>query len=203
MFASNTLKHLIFIITFVLHQSIIHCSYRYAGCFTQVFYDSLFTSSYMEPTLCFRLCDTPIVYLQKTICRCSGAGLMHHDRQEDKFCSYRCSTVANRRGETNNTCGGQQTYSAYIQHEYFLRHRHLFNHQIDFFACELWNKTNIYDTIEIDFDDITTTDMLLHKMEQCAAACLDRNVTTKSIGKKQSLGNEKNLTEMNFVYFSF
>jgi hypothetical protein len=66
------------ILFFIMIISINHSingSYYYAGCYTQVFHDSFFTSSFMEPTLCFRLCDTPIVYLQATICRCSGGGL--------------------------------------------------------------------------------------------------------------------------------
>ena len=75
------------ILLFLTINQSIYCSYHYVGCYTQVFHDSYFTSSFMEPTLCFRLCDTPIIYLQKTICRCSGGGLMHYNRQNDRLCS--------------------------------------------------------------------------------------------------------------------
>jgi len=157
-------------------------SYHYAGCFTQVFHESFFTSSFMEPTLCFRLCDTPIIYLQKTICRCSGGGLMHHNRQKDKYCNIPCTKPADRQVKTANTCGGQRTYSAYVEEQFYIRHGHLFNYQIYFFSCELWKSTDIYETFKVKLDDIVIKSSL-NKMERCAAACLDRNTTTKSIGK--------------------
>ncbi|CAF1216284.1 unnamed protein product [Didymodactylos carnosus] len=47
----------------------------YGGCFTQVSKDTYFQSSLMTPELCFQLCDTPLVYLQNTVCRCRGAAL--------------------------------------------------------------------------------------------------------------------------------
>jgi hypothetical protein len=172
------------IIVFILislHHSI-DGSYHYAGCFTQVFRESFFTSSSMEPTLCFRLCDTAIIYLQKTICRCSGAGLMHHNRQEDKYCTIPCSKPSDRQVKTGNTCGGQRTYSAYVEENFYIRHGHLFNYQIHFFACELWKHTDVYDTIQVNLDD-NIIPSSLNKIEQCAATCLDTNTTTKSIGK--------------------
>jgi hypothetical protein len=173
------------IIIFFIIISINHSidgTYIYAGCFPQVFDESFFTSSFMEPTLCFRLCDTPIIYLQKTICRCSGGGLMHHKRQNDKYCSIPCTKPADRLVKTVNTCGGQRTYSAYVEENFYLRHGHLFNYQIYFFSCELWTNINVYETIQVNFDNIHIKSSL-NKMERCAAACLDKNTTTKSIGQ--------------------
>ena len=87
-----------------------------SGCYTQVFHDSYYTSSFMEPTLCFRLCDTPIIYLQKTVCRCSGGGLMHYNRQNDShFVATPCTKPVDRSVQSVNTCGGTSTYSAYVQ----------------------------------------------------------------------------------------
>lgn len=157
-------------------------SYHYAGCFTQVFYESLFTSSLMEPTLCFRLCNTPIIYLQKTICRCSGGGLMHHNKQKDASCTIQCSKPADRQVNTANTCGGSRTYSAYVEEDFYIRHGHLFNYQINFLACEQWKTEGIYNTVQVNTED-TSTKLALNRMERCAAECLDNNVTTKSIGK--------------------
>ena len=160
----------------------IYGSYRYAGCYAQVFHDSFFTSSYMEPTLCFRLCNTPIIYLQKTICRCSGGGLMAHNRQNDKICAIPCTKPADRQFKTANTCGGLRTYSAYVEDQFYTRHGHLFSYQIQFLSCELWPISNVYDTFQVKFDDPSVKSSLT-KMERCAAACLDQNLTTKSIGR--------------------
>lgn len=168
-----------FFILLLLHTQSIESSYQYVGCYTQVFYESFFTSSIMEPTFCFRLCDTPIIYLQKTICRCSGGGLMHHNRKDDQQCSIQCSKPADRLVNTSNTCGGPLTYSAYVENNFYIRHGHLFNYQINFFACELWNKDDVYETFQVS----TAVQSSLNKLERCAAACLDNNTNIKSLGK--------------------
>jgi len=160
----------------------INGSYHYAGCYTQVFRDSFFTSSFMEPTLCFRLCDTPMIYLQKTICRCSGGGLMNYNRQLDSYCSVPCTKPANRQVKTMNTCGGEKTYSVYVEKDFYVRHGHLFNYQIYFSSCELWTSSDVYETYSIKLNEIISRSSL-NKMELCAAGCLDYNMTTKSIGK--------------------
>lgn len=176
---SKTWILLLFIIS-INHS--IDGSYQYVGCYTQVFYESFFSSSFMEPTLCFRLCDTPIIYLQKTICRCSGGGLMHHNKQSNKYCSLPCTKPADRQVNTANTCGGQRTYSAYVEENFYIRHGHLFNYQINFFACELWRTSDVYETTTVNIDSMMSTSSL-NKLERCAAACLDNTTTTKSIGK--------------------
>ncbi|CAF0884788.1 unnamed protein product [Adineta ricciae] len=158
----------------------IHASYHYVGCYTQVFYDSFFHSSYMEPLLCFRLCDTPIIYLQKTICRCSGGGFMHYNRQNDSSCPIPCPKATDSKHLSNNTCGGSRTYSVYSEQGFYSRHGHLFNYQIKFSSCESWAKQGIYDTIDIKLNELPIISSL-NKLEQCAAVCLDRNITTKSI----------------------
>ena len=187
---SNILKSWLVLLSFVINHSV-HGSYQYAGCFTQVFYDSLFTSSYMEPALCFRLCDTPIIYLQKTICRCAGGGLMHHGREEDKFCNIPCAKPVNGGGETSNTCGGHRTYSAYAENEFYIRHGNLFTYQINFLACELWSMLSVYQTNTIDLNSLSIKSSSLNKMERCAAGCLDQNSTTKSIGILKSINPRK------------
>ncbi|UJR31253.1 hypothetical protein I4U23_018755 [Adineta vaga] len=164
---------------FSINQSVF-CSYRNAGCFTQVFHDSYFTSSFMEPTLCFRLCDTPIIYLQKTVCRCSGGGLTDQNRQIAKACTYPCTQPVDRSVKTSNKCGGPSAYSAYVQEKFYSTHGHLFDYQIKFSSCETWRKSDVYDTSEIILSSITVRSSL-NKLEQCAAACLDQNATTKSI----------------------
>ncbi|CAF1131284.1 unnamed protein product [Rotaria sordida] len=136
----------------------------------------------MEPTLCFRLCDTPIIYLQSTVCRCSGGGLMHYKRQIDELCKLPCTKPVDRSIKSSNTCGGSLTYSAYVQDKFFIKHGHLFDYQIHFSSCELWTNPDVYDTSEIQLSNIIERSSL-NKLEQCAAACLDQNATTKSIGK--------------------
>lgn len=179
---SQSLFWIPLLLVVAFHFSTIHCSYHYVGCYTQVFHDSYFTSSFMEPTLCFRLCDTPIVYLQKSICRCSGGGLMHHNRQSDKLCLIPCTKPVDRAVKTANTCGGQQTYSAYVQEKFYSLHGHLFDYKIQFASCELWRSTTAYETYEVQFDPVIARTSL-NRLERCAAACLDQNATTKSIGK--------------------
>jgi hypothetical protein len=174
------LLHFILII-FAINQSV-YCSYHYVGCYTQVFHDSYFTSSFMEPTLCFRLCDTPIIYLQKTVCRCSGGGLMHYNRQSDNVCTIPCTKPVDRSVKSVNTCGGSLTYSAYVQGTFYRRHGHLFVYQIQFSSCESWKNAEVYDTVEVNFNDGITRSSL-NRLEKCAAACLDQNATTKSIGR--------------------
>lgn len=166
----------------------IDCTYHYVGCYTQVFHDSFFTSSFMEPTLCFRLCDTPIIYLQKTVCRCSGGGLMHYNRQSDKLCQQPCTKPVDRDVKSANTCGGQSTYSVYVQEKFFTLHGHLFQYRIEFASCELWKTTALYETYEVQFDTVITRSSL-NRLERCAAACLDQNATTKSIGNYPLLGD--------------
>ncbi|CAF1125765.1 unnamed protein product [Rotaria sp. Silwood1] len=134
----------------------------------------------MEPTLCFRLCDTPIIYLQGTICRCSGGGLMDYRRQSNDLCQIPCTKPVDRSVKTPNTCGGSSTYSAYVQDKFFIKHGHLFDYQINFASCELWTGSDVYDTSEVRLNDIGRSS--LNKLEQCAATCLDRNATTRSIG---------------------
>jgi hypothetical protein len=141
------------LIIFSINQSSIYCSYHYVGCYTQVFHDSYFTSSFMEPTLCFRLCDTPIIYLQKTICRCSGGGLMHYNRQSDGLCSIQCTKPVDRSVNSTNTCGGPWTYSAYAHDKFYTVHGHLFDYKIQFVACELWKSSDVYETSEAYFDE--------------------------------------------------
>jgi hypothetical protein len=169
------------ILLFAINHSI-YCSYRYVGCYTQIFHDSYFTSSFMEPTLCFRLCDTPIVYLQKTICRCSGGGLTHYNRQNDDLCKIPCTKPVDRSINSANTCGGVSTYSAYVQEKFYSHHGHLFDYRIQFSTCELWKNRDIYEIYDVQYDNIIGRSSL-NRLEQCAAACLDQNATTKSIGK--------------------
>ena len=168
-------------IIFLLNRPI-HCSYQYAGCYTQVFHDSYFTSSFMEPTLCFRLCGTPVIYLQRTICRCSGGGLLHYNRQNNTYCNIPCTKPVDRSAETANTCGGALTYSAYVLNEFYISHGHLFDYQIQFASCELWQESDIYQTYEIRMSDIKIRSSL-NRLEKCAAGCLDHNATAKSIGR--------------------
>ncbi len=175
------------LILFSINQSI-YCSYHYVGCYTQVFHDSYFASSFMEPTLCFRLCDTPIVYLQKTICRCSGGGLMHYNRQNNELCTIPCTKPVDRSVQSMNTCGGSLTYSAYVQDKFYSLHGHLFDYRIQFASCELWKNADIYETYEVKFDAVIVKSSL-NKLEKCAAACLDQNATTKSIGKYMGVAN--------------
>lgn len=171
------------LIIFSINHSI-ECSYHYVGCYTQVFHDTYFSSSFMEPTLCFRLCDTPIIYLQKTICRCSGGGLMHHNRQRDELCKFPCTKPVDRIIQSKNTCGGTQTYSAYVQDKFYTQHGHLFTYQIHFSSCES-GFDEVYETYEANFTN-TIIKSSLNQLEKCAAACLDQNATTKSLGKKIS-----------------
>ncbi|CAF0886021.1 unnamed protein product [Adineta ricciae] len=175
-----TLSQNLFLLIIFSTYPAIHASYHYVGCYTQVFYDSFFHSSYMEPLLCFRLCDTPIVYLQKTICRCSGGGFMHYNRQNDDRCLIPCPKTIDSKHLSNNTCGGLRTYSVYSEQGFYSRHGHLFNYQIKFSSCESWAKQGIYDTIVINLNEQPIISSL-NKLEQCAAVCLDRNITTKSI----------------------
>ncbi len=181
---SKSSSMILFFIMIISLNHLIDSSYNYAGCFTQVFHESFFTSSFMEPTLCFRLCDTPIIYLQKTICRCSGGGLMHYNRQPDSYCSIRCTKPADRQAKTENTCGGLRTYSAYVEENFYIRHGHLFNYQINFFSCELWKDSDVYEKFSVKLNQ-TIIRSSLNKIELCAAECLDQNMTTKSIGNKQ------------------
>ncbi|CAF4389375.1 unnamed protein product [Rotaria sp. Silwood2] len=168
----------LFIIIFMAHP--IYGSYHYVGCYTQAFHDSYFISSYMEPNLCFHLCNTPIIYLQRVICRCSGGGLMHHNRLKDQLCKIPCMRWSNSQGKTTDTCGGIRPYSAYAEDKFYTQHGHLFNYQIQFSSCELWTNSGYYDTLKVIFNK-TSIKSPLNKMEQCAAACLDETTITKSI----------------------
>lgn len=149
----------LFIIITMIHS--VYGSYRYAGCYKNVFYNSYFRSSGMEPKLCFLLCETPIIYIQDKICRCSGVGLT---------------------GQSQANCGGQETYLAYAEENFYTKHEDLFNYQIQFTSCELWNTSGLYDTLQVKIDK-SFVKSPLNQLEQCAATCLDRNATTKSIGK--------------------
>ncbi|CAF1411640.1 unnamed protein product [Rotaria sordida] len=134
----------------------------------------------MEPTLCFLLCDTPIIYIQGSICRCSGGGLMVHNQQIDELCSIPCRKPGDRRTITVQTCGGAQTYSVYAEEKFYTHHAHLFNFRIQFKSCELWNTSHNYDALQIKINK-SSVKSPLNKLERCAAACLDQNTTTKSI----------------------
>jgi hypothetical protein len=173
---------MIFLLIIISTSQSISGSYHYGGCYSQVFYDSFFTSSFMEPTLCFRLCDTPIIYLQKTVCRCSGGGLMHHNRQHDNYCLIPCSKAADRQVKTANTCGGSRTYSVYVEEQFYIRHGHLFHYQIQFSSCELWIDLKFYRTLSVKLDEKMIKSSL-NKLEQFAATCLDKDTRTKAIGK--------------------
>jgi hypothetical protein len=169
------------VVILTLHAPV-HGSYHYVGCYSQVFFDSYYSSSFMEPTLCFRLCDTPVIYLQKTVCRCSGAGLMHWARQNNSQCNIPCAKPVDRAVDAGNTCGSTTFYSAYAQAHFYSRHGHLFDYRISFRSCELWNTPDAYQTSVAKFDN-EITHSSLNRLEKCAAACLDQNSTTKSIGK--------------------
>ncbi|CAF3811507.1 unnamed protein product [Rotaria sp. Silwood1] len=179
MFDSRVVSLLI--ITSIVHP--IYSSYHYVGCYTQVFYDSYFTSSYMEPTLCFRLCQTPIIYIKDNICRCSGGGLMNYNRKSDKHCSIPCIKLGNRHVRTTNTCGGSDTYSAYAENQFYVRYAHLFDYRIQYASCQLWNASEYYDTLKVEIDE-SSVKPSLNKLERCAAACFDQNATTTSIGRR-------------------
>jgi hypothetical protein len=107
---------------------------------------------------------------------------MHHNRQNNSYCTIPCTKPADRQVKTANTCGGARTYSAYIEEQFYTRHGHLFNYQIQFKSCELWNDSSIYDKYSIKLGE-NTIESSLNKIEQCAATCLDQNATTKLIGK--------------------
>ncbi|CAF3311986.1 unnamed protein product [Rotaria sp. Silwood2] len=134
----------------------------------------------MEPTLCFHLCETPTIYIQDKICRCSGGGLMDHSRQRDKFCTILCPAPGNRQAQTDYTCGGKETYSAYAEDQFYTRHAHLFEYRIQFTSCQLWNTSGYYDTLQVKIDESSVKSSLT-KLERCAGACFDKNATTKSI----------------------
>ncbi|CAF5132550.1 unnamed protein product, partial [Rotaria sp. Silwood1] len=134
----------------------------------------------MEPTLCFLLCETPIIYIQGSICRCSGGGLMDHNRQSDRHCNKPCIKPGDRTVRIVNTCGGAQTYSAYAEEKFYTQHAHLFNFRIQFTSCELWNTSDYNDTVEVKIDKASVKTPL-NRLERCAATCLDQNTTTKSI----------------------
>lgn len=115
----------------------------------------------MKPDLCFVLCATPIVYIKDEICPCSVGGLMVHNQEK---------------------CVEDETYSAYVEQNLYTEHGHLFNYQIHFTSCELWNSSGFYDTLQVKINK-SSVKSSLNQLEQCAVACLDRNATTKSIGK--------------------
>ncbi len=170
----------LFIIITMVHS--VYGSYHYVGCYRNVVYNSYFISSYMEPTLCFLLCETPIIYIKDEICRCSGVGLMDHNREKHGKCTIKCRKPGNRDVTTADTCGGQETYSAYAEEKFYTEHAHLFNYRIQFISCELWNRSDFYDTLQVKIDK-SSVKSPLNQLEQCAATCLDQNATTKSIGK--------------------
>ncbi|CAM4808312.1 unnamed protein product [Rotaria magnacalcarata] len=162
-------------------------AYRYVGCYQQVFYDSYFTSSYMEPNLCFRLCETPLIFIQDTVCRCSGSGLMHYDRHRDRYCSTPCRQPGNPQVKTTEKCGGTEMYSLYAEENFYTRHAHLLDYRIQYSSCQFWNRSDYYDTFKVNIDG-SSTKSPLNRLETCAAACLDQNSTTTSIGFN---GNDK------------
>ncbi|CAF3973159.1 unnamed protein product [Rotaria sordida] len=134
----------------------------------------------MEPTLCFVLCETPIIYIQHEICRCSGGGLLDHNRQRDEYCTIPCRKPDYHEVKTVNTCGGRGTYSAYTEENFYTQHAHLFNFRIQFASCELWNASGYYDIMQVKID-ASSVKYPLNKLERCAATCLDQNAMIKSI----------------------
>ncbi|CAF4993942.1 unnamed protein product [Rotaria sp. Silwood1] len=137
-------------------------------------------SSYMEPNLCFILCETPIVYLQDNICRCSVVGLTDHDRVSDKLCQTSCKTSDNEPFLIMNTCEGRETYSVYAEEKYYIQYAHLSNFRIQFKSCQLWNTSVYDDTLQVKINELYVETQLT-KLERCAATCLDQNARTKSI----------------------
>ncbi|UJR19928.1 hypothetical protein I4U23_023060 [Adineta vaga] len=170
---------LFYLLIIVIAQSV-HGSYHYIGCYQQVFYDSYFESSYMEPKLCFLLCETPIIFIQGSICRCSWSGLMDHNQGKNSECSIRCPMAGYSKVKSNNLCGGSDAYSAYAENPFFTKHLHLLNYKIEFRACKFRNVSADSDIIQVKIDE-TSSKLGLNKLERCAAACLDRNTTTESI----------------------
>ncbi|CAF2059180.1 unnamed protein product [Rotaria magnacalcarata] len=183
MFYSRLLSLLMIIST----PDVVSGAYRYVGCYQQVFYDSYFTSSYMEPNLCFRLCETPLIFIQDTVCRCSGSGLMHYDRHRDRYCSTPCRQPGNPQVKTTEKCGGTEMYSLYAEENFYTRHAHLLDYRIQYSSCQFWNRSDYYDTFKVNIDG-SSTKSPLNRLETCAAACLDQNSTTTSIGFN---GNDK------------
>ncbi|CAF4712024.1 unnamed protein product [Rotaria sp. Silwood1] len=145
-------------------------------------------SSYMEPNLCFILCETPIVYLQDNICRCSVVGLTDHDRVSDKLCQTSCKTSDNEPFLIMNTCEGRETYSVYAEEKYYIQYAHLSNFRIQFKSCQLWNTSVYDDTLQVKINELYVETQLT-KLERCAATCLNQNATTKSIGVKNCMKN--------------
>ncbi|CAM4971429.1 unnamed protein product [Rotaria socialis] len=135
----------------------------------------------MEPNLCFRLCETPIIFIQDTVCRCSGSGLMHYDRHADRYCSTLCRQPGNPQVKTTEKCGGTEMYSLYAEENFYARHAHLLEYRIQYSSCQFWNRSDYYDTSKVNIDGLSTKSPL-NRLETCAAACLDRNSTTTSIG---------------------
>ena len=158
-------------------------SYRYVGCYRRIFYNNYHFSSYMEPTLCFLLCKTPIIYISGQICRCSGIGPTDHYRQEDRLCTMSCRKPGTNDINTVLTCGGEGTYSAYAEENFYTKHALLFNYQIVFTSCELWNTSNYYDILQVNIDK-SSAKSPLNILERCATVCLDQNPAIKSIGRR-------------------
>ncbi|CAF1252225.1 unnamed protein product [Rotaria sordida] len=134
----------------------------------------------MEPTLCFRLCDTPIIYIQRSICRCSWGGLMDYSRRRNTYCSTSCPKPGYRKVTTNISCGGSEYYSAYAENQFYTKHAHLFDYRIQFKSCEFRNSSSDFDILQVKIDELSEK-LALNKLERCAAACLDQNKTTQSI----------------------
>lgn len=157
----------------------VECSYKYFGCYSRVFLNDYYWSSYMEPTLCFRLCDTPLIYIRKQVCRCSGPGLTHTSRRDHNDCQISCPSPVDRSVTGRHTCGGESAYSVYVQNDFYIRHGHLFQYDIKFTSCELW-KSPLTDVVKVEYN--LTIRSSLNRLERCAAVCLDQNATTISVG---------------------
>ncbi|CAF3871152.1 unnamed protein product [Rotaria sordida] len=134
----------------------------------------------MEPTLCFILCETPVIYLQGTICRCSSVGLTDHNRLTDDHCTIPCIKPGNHRIKTINTCGGRKKYSAYAEENYYIQYADLLNFRIQLKSCELWNTSDYYDTVQVKINE-SSFQTKLTTLERCAFVCLKHNARTKSI----------------------
>ncbi|CAF1551354.1 unnamed protein product [Adineta ricciae] len=109
----------------------------------------------MEPTLCFSLCQTPIIYIRNFICRCAWAGLMDHNRQNDDDCKLPCRKLGNRRLKTNNSCGGYKAYSAYIKNHFYIKYIHLFNYQIQLKSCESEENYMNFNIFQVEIDGLS------------------------------------------------
>ncbi|CAF0850846.1 unnamed protein product [Adineta ricciae] len=134
----------------------------------------------MDPKLCFLLCGTPIIYIQKSICRCSWSDLMDQSKTSDSHCQTHCWRSGYYESDTNGSCGGEKTYSAFAENQFYLKHGHLLDFQLKFRSCELWNTSSNLNPLPIEIDELSDKPSS-NKLERCAAACLDQYRKVQSI----------------------